>query len=82
MRIDICHISKGNKSFSLASLFVSRACFCIRICIYYKERYDDGVGLFYWQIGDFVERRNQFGTKVRFLWWERAWYKKVVNYGS
>lgn len=82
MRVDICHIRNGNKSFSLASLFVSRMCFCVRVCLYYRAEYDSGFGLFYWEIGRFAERRGQFGTRIRFLWWEGVWYKKVVNYGS
>ncbi len=81
MRVDICHIRSGGKSFSVASLFMSKTNFCVRTCIYYKERYDDGYGLFYLEIGRFIEKRNRIGVKIKFLGHERVWYKKEVSYG-
>lgn len=74
----ICHIisNNGDKSFSLASIYILRECFCVKLCMYYKERYDDGCGLFYLQIGQFTERRFQFGIKVRVFRYEWTWYKK------
>lgn len=76
MRIDICHISNGVKSFSLASLFMSRKNFCVRMCIYYKAIYDNGFGFFYLEIGRSIEKHGLCGVTVKFLRWEWAWYKK------
>lgn len=76
MMIEILQIRDCCKCFTLVSLFIDRLCFAAKLCIYYRERYDSGTGLFYFQIGRFAERRSQFGIKIQVLRYEWAWYKK------
>ena len=70
------------KCYRLFCVHIDSGVFCFTTIWYYKERYDDGIGLFRISMGKFIQYGNKAGFKIELLgfsWsWFRSEHKKVT----
>ena len=76
MTVHICNIYGVSKCFILLSSLIIRTRFAITLCSYSRAKHEKGFGLFEFDIGKFVERREAFGIRLACLWFEKEWIFK------
>lgn len=73
-----CSIGTFLKELVIASFSIHKNFIELQILQYHKVPFNESFGLFNLAIGQHDFGR-QSGILIKFLWWERHWYKKGVN---
>lgn len=74
--ITVLDSMKIHKVYRWFGLLIEKRTFCLTLLWYFKERYDDGVGLFRITFRRFVEYQDKYGIKIESLGFS---WKKLRN---
>ncbi len=58
---------KIHKVFRWFGVLIEKHTFCFTLLWYFKERYDDGIGVFRIEIGKLIEYQYRYGIKIESL---------------
>ena len=80
MIVEILTIGKRRGGvFRLLAFLTYGSFFQLYLVWHNKKEYFEGFGLLCLEVGKFIEYRDRFGIKVRFLWWKWHWLEKLKN---